>query len=236
MNYKISITEIKSEQGLKGFATVTFNDCFKITNIAVRANSNSGELFVAMPRYKTAGNEENPQGVYQDVCNPITAEFRKQLYEDIINAYKSEGKKLERGDDTPLKDEMPPFTVKVVPYSQEGSNVIGFARIYLEESFVVNNVTILQGKENVFVSMPSYKTKEVDENSKPVYRDICYPVTKEFREKLYGTILETYQQEKEKRLEAVSGKSKARREEVQKEEKKEEPEQKPAKPRKTAKK
>ena len=55
--------------------------------------------------------------------------------------------------------------------AQEGSNVIGFARIYFEDCFVINNVTVIQGKENAFVSMPSYKTKEVDENNKPVYRD-----------------------------------------------------------------
>ena len=55
--------------------------------------------------------------------------------------------------------------------------------------------------------MPSYKTKEVDENNKSVYRDVCYPVTKEFREKLYGTILETHQMEREKRLQEASGKS-----------------------------
>ena len=36
--------------------------------------------------------------------------------------------------------------------------------------------------------MPSYKTKQVDENGKSIYQDICYPVTKEFREKLYGDI------------------------------------------------
>jgi len=63
--------------------------------------------------------------------------------------------------------------------------------------------------------MPSYKTKEVDENNKPVYRDICYPVTKEFREKLYGTILEMHQQEKEKRLQ--EGRPLNRRERMQKE-------------------
>ena len=32
--------------------------------------------------------------------------------------------------------------------------------IYFEDSFIVNNVNILQGKEKVFVAMPSYKTKQ----------------------------------------------------------------------------
>lgn len=110
-----------------------------------------------------------------------------------------------------------------------------FARIYFDDCFVINNVTVIQGKDNAFVSMPSYKTKEVDENNKPVYRDICYPVTKEFREKLYGTILEMHQQEREKHLQ--EGRPLNRRERMQTEikgqEEKEEKEQKEQKPKKS---
>nr|WP_249303131.1 septation protein SpoVG family protein [Jutongia hominis] len=40
-----------------------------------------------------------------------------------------------------------------------------------------------------FVSIPSYKTKQVDEQGKPIYQDVCYPVTKDFREKLYNEII-----------------------------------------------
>ena len=84
---------------------------------------------------------------------------------------------------------------------REGSNIRGLARIYFEDSFIVNNVNILQGKEKVFVSMPSYKTKQKDEAGKDIYQDICYPVTKEFREKLYGEIERAYQEAKEKQKE-----------------------------------
>ena len=65
--------------------------------------------------------------------------------------------------------------------------------------------------------MPSYKTKEVDENNKPVYRDICYPVIKEFREKLYGSILETHEMERQKRLQDASEKPVSRQDKIQKE-------------------
>ena len=65
------------------------------------------------------------------------------------------------------KDVTPPeFSVTVTPYEREGSNIRGLARIYFEDSFIVNNVNILQGKEKVFVAMPSYKTKQKDENGK----------------------------------------------------------------------
>ncbi|MBQ3890093.1 MAG: septation protein SpoVG family protein, partial [Lachnospiraceae bacterium] len=40
--------------------------------------------------------------------------------------------------------------------------------------------------------MPSYKTKKVDEEGKAIYQDICYPVTKEFRDQLFASILDGY--------------------------------------------
>ena len=46
--------------------------------------------------------------------------------------------------------------------------------------------------------MPSYKTKQVDENGKPIYQDVCYPVTKDFREKLYNEIIAEYEKAKDK--------------------------------------
>lgn len=222
MKYAITVNEVKdSKNGLKGFAAITLGDSFKITNVAIMENSETKELFVAMPRYKTNEKDENQMDVYQDICNPITKEFREQLYGDILNAFEKRNEKKEEKTEAPTQEtEMPAFSVKVVPYTQEDSNVIGFARIYFEDCFVVNNVTVIQGKENAFVSMPSYKTKEVDENNKPIYRDICHPVTKEFREKLYGSILETHQLEREKRLEA--GRSLNRREQIQHEVKQEE--------------
>lgn len=217
MRYAITVNEVKgSNNGLKGFAAITFGDSFKITNVAIMQNQDTGELFVSMPRYKTNEKDENDKDVYQDICNPITKEFREELYGDILKAFEERNEKKDKGTEQ-THAEMPEFSVKVVPYTQEGSNVIGFARIYFEDCFVVSNVTIIQGKENAFVSMPSYKTKDVDENNKPIYRDICHPVTKEFREKLYGIILETHEMERKKRLKDASEKSANRREKVQKE-------------------
>ena len=62
-------------------------------------------------------------------------------------------------------------------------------------------------KEKVFVAMPSYKTKQKDENGKDIYQDICYPVTKEFREKLYSEIERAYAEAKEKQQEQAKEQS-----------------------------
>ena len=230
MRYAITVNEVKgSNNGLKGFAAITFGDSFKITNVAIMQNQETGELFVSMPRYKTNEKDENEKDVYQDVCNPITKEFREQLYGDVLKAFEERNEKKDKATEQ-AQTEIPQFSVKVVPYTQEGSNVIGFARIYFEDCFIVNNVTVIQGKENAFVSMPSYKTKDVDENNKPVYRDICYPVTKEFREKLYGSILETHELERQKRLQDASEKPMNRREQMQKEMQEQEEQDKAKKP------
>ena len=129
----------------------------------------------------------------------ITAEFREELYTNILDAYarikepeKEETQKQER------TQEMPEFSVTVTPYEREGSNIKGLARIYFENSFIVNNINIVQGKEKIFVSMPSYKTKQVDEQGKPIYQDVCYPVTKDFRERLYNEIISEYEKAKDK--------------------------------------
>ena len=208
MKYAIKVNEVKKENGnVKGFATVVFGDSFKITNIAIVENKDKGQLFVSMPRYKSNERSEDGSAIYKDVCNPITAEFREELYSNILEEYErvqAQGQP-EKGTQ---KDVTPPeFSVTVTPYEREGSNIRVLARIYFEDSFIVNNVNILQGKETVFVAMPSYKTKQKDENGKDIYQDICYPVTKELREKLYSEIERAYAEAKEKQQEQAKEQS-----------------------------
>lgn len=202
MKYSIKVNSINSKEGsnIKGFATVVFGDSFKITNIAILENKEKDQLFVSMPRYKSSEHDGNGGFIYKDVCNPITAEFREELYTNIIEAYESvlsPEKEKEQSKGTKESLELPEFSVTVTSYEKEGSNIKGLARIYFDNSFIVNNVNILQGKENIFVSMPSYKTKQLDEQGKAIYQDVCYPVTKEFREKLYTEIVREYEQAKE---------------------------------------
>jgi len=208
MKYTIRVNEVKNnERNIKGFATVVFSDSFKITNIAILENSDSKQLFVSMPRYKSNEKDENGSSIYKDVCNPITKEFREEFYENILDAFERIAE--QEKDQIVIVDELsetPELKVTVTPYEREGSNIRGLARIYFEENFIVNNVNILQGKENVFIAMPSYKTRQLDEQGKAVYQDVCYPVTKEFRDKLYAEVIKTYEKEKEKQEKNVQKK------------------------------
>ena len=89
MKYSIKVNEVRAKDGsnIKGFATVVFGDSFKITNIAILENKEKGELFVSMPRYRSNERDESNSVIYKDVCNPITAEFREELYTNILEAY-----------------------------------------------------------------------------------------------------------------------------------------------------
>lgn len=40
-----------------------------------------------MPRYRSNERDEKNSVIYKDVCNPITAEFREELYTNILEAY-----------------------------------------------------------------------------------------------------------------------------------------------------
>ena len=85
MNYTVQVNEVKNTDGnIRAFANVVFGECFKITNIAILENKEKGQLFVSMPRYKSSQRNKDNEPVYKDVCNPITKEFREELYSHIL--------------------------------------------------------------------------------------------------------------------------------------------------------
>ena len=205
MNYMIKINVVKTtneETKVKAFANVVFGNSFKVTNISIIENSKNGELFVSMPRYRSSELGEDGQPVYKDVCNPITKEFREELFTNILATYEKAvndhvavmtvGEK-EKDKVAELK-----HSVRMHPLDKEGSNVKAVGQIYIEDSFIINNINVIEGKKGLFVTMPSYKTKKVDEEGKAIYQDICYPVTKDFRDKLFASILDGYAAERDK--------------------------------------
>lgn len=195
MRYEVKVSKlenVKEGSNIRGFANVVFADSFKVSNIAILENKD-GNLFVSMPRYESTKDNE-----YKDICNPISKEFREDLYGAILDTFEAaEPGKSDRTEKVFGEDsEELAFNVKVTPFEREGSNIRGLGRIYIEDAFVVSNVSVLAGKNGNFIAMPSYKTKQVDENGKSQYQDIAYPVTKEFREKLYGEITSAFEKAK----------------------------------------
>lgn len=195
MRYEVNVSRLENPSGnIRGFVNVVFNRCFKVSNIAI-VEGKDENIFISMPRYATSRGDED----YKDVCNPITKDFREELYSTILDAFDTlepgEHIKVNVGKDE--KKEPLDFNVKVTPFERASSNIRGLARVYLADVFVINNVSLLEGRNGLFVAMPSYKIKQVDEGGKSEYQDICYPVTRAFREKLYGAVTEAYERAKE---------------------------------------
>ncbi len=61
-----------------------------------------------------------------------------------------------------------------------------FATITFDNTFVVHNVKIVNGKKGLVVSMPSRKVKDGS------FKDIAHPITNEFRGKLEKAVLDAY--------------------------------------------
>ncbi len=91
------------------------------------------------------------------------------------------------------------YSVKMWPVEgQHNSAVKARGYIVFDDGFKVDNVTLVENSRNgqLFVSMPSYRTNAVDENGKEIYRDVCHPITREFRESLYANIFRSYEEGK----------------------------------------
>lgn len=173
MKYEITVGEVKAaNNNVRGYASVVFGDSFKVSNITILANRDN-QLYISMPHYAKSGDGER-----KDICHPTTKEFRGELEANILlaleNLQQTGQKKYLVGDE---QDKELPFTVAVTPFEKENSSIRGLARIYLADCFAVSNISLIMGKNGLFVSMPSYKTNRFDENNRSVYRDICYPVT-----------------------------------------------------------
>jgi stage V sporulation protein G len=78
----VNITEVKifdiNKDSLKAFASITIDDEFVVTGIAVREGKNG--LFISMPSRKH-GSE------YKDICFPITKEAREQITQAVLSKF-----------------------------------------------------------------------------------------------------------------------------------------------------
>lgn len=75
--------------------------------------------------------------------------------------------------------------VKVTPI-ESNNRVIALASIVIDDCFVVKNIKVLEGKDGLFVGMPSIKNKDGS------YFDIAHPINKETREYIQKEISNAY--------------------------------------------
>ena len=73
------------------------------------------------------------------------------------------------------------YDINVKKIDDENSKLKAVATLNFGDAFTIKGIKLYEGKDGLFVNMPNYKRNEPDANGN-LYKDICYPVTKEFRD------------------------------------------------------
>ena len=63
----------------------------------------------------------------------------------------------------------------------------GVASITIDDCFVVHDIKVINGKDGLFISMPSKKTAEGE------HKDIAHPINTETREEIKNAVLSAYE-------------------------------------------
>jgi len=75
--------------------------------------------------------------------------------------------------------------VEIRPMRDEG-NLKAFCSVVFDDVFIVHSVKIIQGKECLFVAMPSREVRNGE------FRDTAHPIDNEFRLRMETAILAKY--------------------------------------------
>ena len=75
--------------------------------------------------------------------------------------------------------------VEIRPMRDEG-NLKAFCSVVFDDVFIVHSVKIIQGKESLFVAMPSREVKNGE------FRDTAHPIDNGFRLRMEDAILAKY--------------------------------------------
>ena len=86
----MEITEVRvfpvSEDKLKAYVTITFDDCFVVRDLKV-IHGNNG-LFVAMP------SKKRKDGTFRDTAHPLNNQTREMIESRVLSEYEKEVSRL----------------------------------------------------------------------------------------------------------------------------------------------
>ena len=80
--------------------------------------------------------------------------------------------------------------VRVRLVAKEELKLRSVASITIDECFVVHDIKVIEGKDGLFISMPSRKTPDGE------FKDIVHPINTETREMIKSAVLEAYEKAK----------------------------------------
>ena len=85
------------------------------------------------------------------------------------------------------------ISVKAFENADRDSAVKANVNLTIDNAFVVKNLTIVQGRNGMFLNMPHHKSNEVGADGKAVYKDDAFPLSKNLRDKMQEAAIESYE-------------------------------------------
>ena len=76
--------------------------------------------------------------------------------------------------------------IRIRKTAEDTQKLKAYVTITFDNCFVIHNIKIIKGKDNLFIAMPSRKTLTGE------YKDIAHPIQQDFRDKIQEIILEKY--------------------------------------------
>lgn len=85
-------------------------------------------------------------------------------------------------------------SVKVKKEEREGSRMRGRASVLIDDGLAIHNIRIIEGKNGLFIAMPSTSREVEDENGEmvTVHRDTVHPINPEVRAMFEEAIIKAY--------------------------------------------
>ncbi len=171
MEINARITPYEGDTSLKATATVVFNGSVAVHGVKV-VDGEKG-LFVQMPTSKKDGQ-------YDEVAFPVTAELREQINQTVLEAFNTMQKEMVEAPAIDTK-----ITVSLRDNTHNNSVKAG-GQIVLDDSLVISNVKVVEGKNGLFVQLPTY----MDSNGE--YQPIVNPINKEFYQQIQKAVIDKF--------------------------------------------
>ena len=187
--YSIRATKLENSSDSKviGLASMVVDEKFAFNSIkVVKSDNTSRGFFLSMPSYK------KKDGTYVEHFHPVSTDMVNAMC-DAVSKSLATGEKVSFGDG--------PSKISVYVDACDYGATKGNVSMRIGKDFVCDSIKVMSNEEGkLFVGMPTYKTKE-DER-----KQLCNPITAEYREELFGDILEKQEKSVKSKLNSTTKK------------------------------
>lgn len=76
--------------------------------------------------------------------------------------------------------------------NSDKTSKLAYASITLDDAFVVHGLSIINGREGLFVSMP--QQSYIDSEGEKKYSDTAFPLSKDLRDSISSVVIKAYRQ------------------------------------------